>query len=132
VTAGDGSSPRPRQAGVAVRYEEERPGQAEPATLAEVDGQPGQNLLDLALEHGIDIEHACGGVCACSTCHVYIVEGGEALTGASDEELDRVDLAPDPRPSSRLSCQATLTGEGPVTVRIPAWNRNAVKEHTGD
>lgn len=95
----------------------------------ELKGSPGQNLLELALEHGIQIEHACGGVCACSTCHVYINEGMDSLSEAQEEEEDRVEEAPAVRTNSRLSCQSRIEGEGPIVVKVPAWNRNAVKEN---
>ena len=88
----------------------------------------GQSILEVALDHGINIEHACGGVCACSTCHVYITEGMDCLPEAEEDELDRVEEAPAIKPSSRLSCQCVIEGEGPINVRVPAWNRNAVKE----
>lgn len=88
----------------------------------------GEHLLEVAMENGINIEHACGGVCACSTCHVYINKGEESLNEATDAELDRVEEAPDLRRNSRLSCQSVIQGDGPITVEVPAWNRNAVKE----
>jgi 2Fe-2S ferredoxin len=88
----------------------------------------GASILEEALEHGINIEHACGGVCACSTCHVYIQEGEDSLKEAEDDELDRVEEAPGLQRNSRLSCQCVITGDGPVVVEVPAWNRNAVKE----
>ncbi len=88
----------------------------------------GESILELALDHGINIEHACGGVCACSTCHVYIEQGMDDLAESSEEEEDRVEEAPNIRPSSRLSCQCKIVGDGPISVRVPAWNRNAVKE----
>ena len=88
----------------------------------------GEDLLDVALDNGINIEHACGGVCACSTCHVYINQGEDSLSEAEDDELDRVEEAPGLQVNSRLSCQAKITGDGPIVVEVPAWNRNAVKE----
>jgi 2Fe-2S ferredoxin len=88
----------------------------------------GEHLLEVAVEHGINIEHACGGVCACSTCHVYIDQGMDSLTEAEEEEDDRVEEAPGLQRNSRLSCQCFIKGDGPITVRVPAWNRNAVKE----
>ncbi len=88
----------------------------------------GEDLLDVALDHGINIEHACGGVCACSTCHVYIKAGQESLSDPQDDELDRVEEAPGLQRNSRLSCQSLITGQGPIEVEVPAWNRNAVKE----
>lgn len=93
-----------------------------------VDGKEGLNLLELALGAGINIEHACGGVCACSTCHVYIEDGMKNLTESTEAEEDRVEEAPDVRRNSRLACQCEIVKPGTVTVRIPSWNRNAVKE----
>jgi 2Fe-2S ferredoxin len=91
-------------------------------------GATGESLLELAMEHGINIEHACGGVCACSTCHVYIEQGGDNLAESSEAEEDRVEEAPGLQRNSRLACQCIIEREGAIKVRVPAWNRNAVKE----
>lgn len=91
------------------------------------DGQPG-SILDIALGHGIDLDHACGGVVACSTCHVVFREGGETCQPATDEEEDMLDLAPGLTPTSRLGCQAVPDGTKDVVVEIPEWNRNYAKE----
>ncbi len=88
----------------------------------------GENLLEVALDHGINIEHACGGVCACSTCHVYINEGADELCEPQEDEEDRVEEAPGLQSNSRLSCQSVVEGDGPIVVQVPAWNRNAIKE----
>ncbi len=88
----------------------------------------GAHLLEMALEHGINIEHACGAVCACSTCHVHIEKGNEHLSESTEAEEDRVEEAPGLERNSRLACQCTIEGRGPIVVRVPAWNRNAVKE----
>jgi len=88
----------------------------------------GEHLLEVAVEHGINIEHACGGVCACSTCHVYIEQGMDQLSPPHEAEEDRVEEAPGLQRNSRLSCQCVIQGNGPIVVRVPAWNRNAVKE----
>jgi len=88
----------------------------------------GEHLLEVALEAGINVEHACGGVCACSTCHVYVEVGMDQLSGATEAEEDRVEEAPGLQANSRLSCQCEVEGSGPIVVRVPAWNRNAVKE----
>ncbi|MEY2715613.1 MAG: 2Fe-2S ferredoxin, partial [Planctomycetota bacterium] len=92
-----------------------------------------ESLLEVAIDNGINIEHACGGVCACSTCHVYVEQGAAQMNEASEDEEDRVEEAPGIKRTSRLSCQCELKdlGEGkrvPIVVRVPAWNRNAVKE----
>lgn len=86
------------------------------------------SVLDIALAAGIDIDHACGGVCACSTCHVWIKEGLETCSQPTDAENDMLDLAPDLKPNSRLSCQCVPTGERDLVVEIPSWNRNLVRE----
>lgn len=93
-----------------------------------VAGKPGETLLALALRAGIELEHTCGGVAACSTCHVLIRVGEAALSEATDAEMDQLDLAPNRRPESRLSCQARLGSDAIVEVIVPKWNRNAVKE----
>ena len=90
-------------------------------------GLPG-SVLDIALAHGIDIEHTCGGVVACSTCHCIIRKGFEALQETTDDEEDMLDNAPGLEITSRLSCQAVFPGDEDVVVEIPEWNRNAVKE----
>ncbi|MCK6475881.1 MAG: 2Fe-2S iron-sulfur cluster-binding protein [Phycisphaerales bacterium] len=91
-------------------------------------GSVGAHLLEVAMDAGINIEHACGGVCACSTCHVYIEEGMKHLSEATEAEEDRVEEAPGLQRNSRLSCQCNIEGPGPIVVRVPSWNRNAIKE----
>ena len=91
-------------------------------------GQPG-SLLDVALKiAGIDIEHTCGGVAACSTCHVMVEQGLSSCNEAQDSELDQLDNAPDSTLKSRLSCQCIPSGKEDLVVKIPDWNRNFVKE----
>lgn len=92
------------------------------------DGLPG-SLLDVALAHGVQIDHACGGVLACSTCHVKVKQGGASCNEASDAENDMLDLAPGVTPHSRLSCHCVPDGSVPeLVVEVPAWNRNLVRE----
>lgn len=91
------------------------------------DGLEG-SILQIALEHGIEIDHACGGVCACSTCHVIVREGLESCNEATDEELDMLDNAPGVCDQSRLACQTVPDGSRDVTVEVPFWNRNLAKE----
>ncbi|HYH67508.1 MAG TPA: 2Fe-2S iron-sulfur cluster-binding protein [Urbifossiella sp.] len=86
------------------------------------------SLLDIAEEAGVQINHSCGGVCACSTCHVYVQQGGGACSRATDDEEDELDKAPALTPESRLSCQCVPDGSADVVVLIPKWNRNQVKE----
>lgn len=96
----------------------------------ELKASVGESILEVALDHGINIEHACGGVVACSTCHIYLEQGEDNINEAEDEELDRVDEAPGVQLNSRLSCQCRVQREDgePIVVKVPAWNRNAVKE----
>ena len=95
-----------------------------------IDIQVGQNILEAALENEIDLDHACGGVCACSTCHVKIHEGFDLFPDAEEEEEDQLDDARDIELSSRLACQCTLQKETDqvIEVGIPFWNVNLVAE----
>ena len=90
-------------------------------------GQPG-SLLDIAMGAGLDVEHACGGVCACSTCHVIVKEGLDTCSEATDDELDQLDEAPAITLQSRLACQCVPDGSTNLIVEIPEWNKNLVKE----
>ena len=91
------------------------------------EGQPG-SILEIAIGNEIDIDHACGGVCACSTCHVIVREGLESCQESTDDEEDMLDLAPGLTPQSRLACQAVPNGTKDVVVEIPEWNRNHAAE----
>jgi ferredoxin, 2Fe-2S len=90
-------------------------------------GLPG-SILDICLGHGIEIEHTCGGVCACSTCHVMVKQGLASCNEATEDEEDQLEEAPGITIQSRLACQCVPDGSMDVVVEIPAWNRNAVKE----
>ncbi|MGC9292829.1 MAG: 2Fe-2S iron-sulfur cluster-binding protein [Acidobacteriaceae bacterium] len=90
-------------------------------------GRP-MSLLDVAMNHGIFLDHACGGACACTTCHLWIKEGAAGLSQPEDEELDRMETAADVQLESRLGCQAVITQPGDYVVEIPKWNRNYVTE----
>jgi 2Fe-2S ferredoxin len=90
-------------------------------------GQKG-SILEIALGNGVEIDHSCGGVCACSTCHVLVVEGLKTCSEATDDELDMVETARGVTTESRLACQCIANGECDLTVVIPGWNRNLVKE----
>jgi len=90
-------------------------------------GKP-MSFLDVAENYHIFLDHACGGSCACTTCHVYVKEGAAGLSEPEDDELDRIDQAAGPQLNSRLGCQAIITKPGSYTVEIPSWNRNYVSE----
>lgn len=76
-----------------------------------VEAEPGKTLLEIAEEHDVKLGSACGGVCACSSCHCYIREGGDSLEEMEDAEEDRLDMGFDVRPSSRLGCQVKVPDE---------------------
>jgi 2Fe-2S ferredoxin len=86
------------------------------------DGQPG-SILDILLGHEVFLEHACGGNCACTTCHVIVKKGMELLSENTEEEDDLLDKAPGLTPMSRLGCQAVMR-EGDVVILIPRYTIN--------
>lgn len=88
----------------------------------------GESFLEVAMENGVPLDHACGGFAACSTCHVIVKKGMERLTEIEDAEADQLDEAAGLTLSSRLGCQARITEEGEFVVEIPEWNRNYVRE----
>ncbi len=90
-----------------------------------------ESILDVALNCGLHLEHACGGNCACTTCHVVVKKGKELLNQMDDDEADRLDMAADLQLESRLGCQLVIEKPGEVVVEIPAWNRNYVSEGAG-
>ncbi len=90
-------------------------------------GLPG-SLLDLALKSEMEMDHACGGVCACATCHIIIRKGFESCHPTTDQEEDQLEKAPGLTPQSRLACQCVPNGTENLVVEIPSWNRNLVRE----
>jgi ferredoxin, 2Fe-2S len=115
---------------VIVRFES-----GEPERVIEVDiknapfqhdGRPG-SILDILLAHGVPLEHACGGSCACTTCHVVVKRGSEKLSEAEENEEDLLDKAPGLTPTSRLGCQAVLEDDDTVIeVLIPRYTINQI------
>ena len=85
-----------------------------------------ESFLDVAMNAGIHLEHACGGSCACTTCHVIIRKGMPNLSDMEDNEADRLDTAWDLTTESRLGCQAVIKGD--VVAEIPMYTRNYVQE----
>jgi 2Fe-2S ferredoxin len=75
-----------------------------------VEVSAGTNLLEAAEAAGAQVGHSCGGACACSTCHVWVKKGLETLSEQDDMEMDRLDLAYDVKPQSRLACQSKVNG----------------------
>lgn len=101
-----------------IKFNFEQPG-LQPVTFENVE--PGQSLLEVALKNDIELHHNCGGVCACSTCHLYVNKGEDFLEELSDREEDFIDRAVNPRLNSRLGCQCLLLDEeeGEVEVTLP-------------
>jgi ferredoxin, 2Fe-2S len=85
-----------------------------------------ESFLDVAMNFGIPLEHACGGSCACTTCHLIIREGEQNLSEMEEKEADRLDTAWELTTSSRLGCQAVITGD--VVAEYPLYTRNYVQE----
>jgi len=86
------------------------------------------SFLDVAENFGIFLDHACGGACACTTCHLWVKAGAGGISEPEDLELDRMETAADIQLNSRLGCQAVIERPGTYVVEIPKWNRNYVQE----
>ena len=98
-------------------------------TKRELEVPVGLSLLEIAHKHGIDIEGACEGSLACSTCHVVVEsEWFDLLPEATEDEEDMLDLAFGLTKTSRLGCQIIMSEElDGLTVRLPAATRNMMK-----
>jgi len=100
-----------------IKINFEQPGLA-PVTLKNIEA--GQSILEVCLKNDIELHHNCGGVCACSTCHLYVNKGESFLEELSDKEEDFIDRAVNPRLISRLGCQCLLLEDGDeVEVTLP-------------
>jgi ferredoxin, 2Fe-2S len=89
-----------------------------PVTIENVEAD--QSILEVALKNDIDLHHNCGGVCACSTCHIYLEKGEDLVEELTDREEDFIDRAINPRLNSRLSCQCVLLEDGGnIEVTLP-------------
>ncbi len=83
-----------------------------------VEVPPGTSILDAAEAAEVDLPHNCGGVCACTTCHVWVEEGLASLSEIDDREDEKLNEAAGLAPSSRLACRARVS-TADVVVRIP-------------
>ncbi|MDF3035199.1 MAG: fdx [Paucimonas sp.] len=92
------------------------------------DAEQGTTLCDALLDHGVDIEHACGKVGACTTCHVVVTQGFQSLNELDENEEDMLDRAWGVQPNSRLSCQAIVADEE-VVVELPRYTINHAREN---
>ncbi|MDP9148333.1 MAG: 2Fe-2S iron-sulfur cluster-binding protein [Myxococcota bacterium] len=84
----------------------------------EVEVPVGTSLLEAATKAHFPEGSACGGVCACSTCHLYVTKGADLLTEQEDDEADIMDKAFDVRASSRLGCQSRIVRDGVIEAEI--------------
>ena len=102
-----------------------------PDKTIEVESKKGLSLLEVALLNDIHLNHNCGAVCACSTCHIYLEKGEEFVEEISDAEEDFVDRARNPRIESRLGCQCVLdeNQSGELEVTIPDQSDIIGHEH---
>lgn len=99
-----------------------------PQTVENIE--EGETILDAAEDNGIHLNHNCGEVCACSTCHVYVHSGDEHLQEISDREEDFIDRAINPTIESRLGCQCViLKDDAVIEVEIPDQSRIIGHEH---
>jgi 2Fe-2S ferredoxin len=101
--------------------------------FGEIEVPVGTSLLEAATRAHFPEGSACGGVCACSTCHVYVTRGGELLSEQEDDEGDILDKAFDVRASSRLGCQSKIVRDGVVEVEITRESLEAYEnEHPAE
>ncbi len=96
----------------------------------EIEVEEGHSVLEGLLLNDIHLNHNCGGVCACSTCHIYLEKGEDFVEEISDKEEDFIDRAINPRLESRLACQCVLhDGEGELEVIVPDQSGIIGHEH---
>lgn len=95
---------------------------------AVIQAESGDNLIEVALDNGVDIEHACERACACTTCHVIVREGFDSLEESDELEDDLLDKAWGLEPDSRLSCQV-IVGNEDLVIEIPKYTINQVSEN---
>ncbi len=101
----------------------------------EIEVPVGTSLLQAAQKLDAPEGYACGGVCACSTCHLYVSKGAELLSDQEEEEEDILDKAFDVRATSRLGCQSVIEKDGEIEVEITRESLEAYEnehpEHRG-
>lgn len=82
-----------------------------------LEAKVGETILDVAIAHDVPLQHACGGFCACTTCHVIVKEGDRFLSPAEEDEEERLDRATGVTLKSRLGCQAKIMGDVVVEIQ---------------
>jgi ferredoxin len=97
----------------------------------EIDVPAGTTILQAAKAAGAPQGDRCGGVCACSTCHVYVTRGFDQTGDIEDEEFDILDKAFDVRATSRLGCQARVQGDVDVEISDESFQA-FLDEHPGE
>ena len=102
---------------------------ARPAEPVEIDVPEGTTILQAAQKADAQVGYACGGNCACSTCHVYVKEGYDSLSEQQEAEEDILDKAFDVRPTSRLSCQSKIGSENLVCLITRESRQAYLDEH---
>ncbi|MBK9257526.1 MAG: 2Fe-2S iron-sulfur cluster binding domain-containing protein [Saprospiraceae bacterium] len=94
------------------------------------NAEKGFSILEITEDHDVHLNHNCGGVCACSTCHIYVMKGGDDLEEISDKEEDFIDRAINPKIESRLACQCIiLEDDAEIEVVIPDQKNIIGHEH---
>lgn len=94
------------------------------------NAEEGYSILEITEDHDIHLNHNCGGVCACSTCHVYIMKGMDDVEEITDKEEDFIDRAINPTLDSRLACQCIiLDKDADIEVIIPDQSKIIGHEH---
>jgi 2Fe-2S ferredoxin len=92
--------------------------------------EAGYSILEITEDNNVHLNHNCGGVCACSTCHIYVHKGDQYLEEISEKEEDFIDRAINPRLESRLACQCIILDENAeIEVTIPDQKRIIGHEH---
>ncbi|MBK8472154.1 MAG: 2Fe-2S iron-sulfur cluster binding domain-containing protein [Sphingobacteriales bacterium] len=95
-----------------------------------INAEEGYTILEAVLLNDIHLNHNCGGVCACTTCHIYVEQGDDLIEEISEKEEDYIDRAINPRLESRLACQCLLLeDEGEISIVIPDQSGIIGHEH---
>ena len=81
------------------------------------EAKSGESILDVAIRHDVAIQHACGGFCACTTCHIEVKSGDDHLSSLEDDEQERLDRSVEVTLHSRLACQAKVLGDVVVEIQ---------------
>lgn len=110
---------------VKIKFEDKK---LDPITVE--NAEEGFSLLEIVEDNGGHLNSNCGGVCACSTCHIYVESGDEYLEEISDKEEDFIDRAINPRIESRLGCQAViLKDDATIEITVPDQSEIIGHEH---